>query len=245
MNTLQLLVTAALLSCGALLAKAQTKPDTAFVGIAIANGITFYENSLNSNFIIHNGAEYIEPTRTNEAHPFFESEDWVDGTVDYEGSHFKNVSLLYDITSDKVVAESSGSMPILLVHEKLLKFTIGDHAFIKLKSRDFASSLPLDGFYELIYDGMTRVVALHQKSNEETLVDRKIEKYFNERHRIYMFRNGVYYHVKGRSSLLKALEDRKSEIKRFIRREKFDFKIRPYESFRLVATYYDTLTTSK
>jgi hypothetical protein len=224
---------------------AQVSSDTLLLTKAVANSIHVYEKAMNGNFIIHNGTEYIEPERTNETHPFFISEDWLEGSVDYDGAHFDHVQLLYDITSDALVAESPASIPIVLIKDKLKKFTIAGHNFIKLSSKDFANSLPVNGFYELIYSGATQVIVLHQKSNEETVADRTIQKFFTEKNRHYISKNGTYHHVRGKHSLLKILADQKTELRRFIRAQNLDFHHRLTESLVNVAARYDIINSHK
>jgi hypothetical protein len=219
-----------------------TASDTSFQTVAVANSLAAYEQSLNHNSILHNGGEYLEPARTNEAHPFFVSDDWVDGSVDYDGAHFDKVSLLYDITADKLITESIGSMPIVLIKEKVKGFTISDRKFIKLNPASFNHSIPLNGFYELMYNGKTQVIALHQKSNEETLVDRKIEKYFPEKNRYYILKNGIYNQVRGKASMLKLLADKKAELKKFARKGKYDFHRQLPGALSALAQQYDLLT---
>jgi len=48
---------------------------------------------------------YTKNTNANFecGHPYFESDDWVEGTVHYDGDLYEGVAILYDLVSEKVV----------------------------------------------------------------------------------------------------------------------------------------------
>src|SRR5687768_6744309 len=80
--------------------------DTTFLQEAVLNAVKQYEASLAEQSILYNGSEYAEPSRTeNEYHPFFKSDDWLIGSVDYDGEQFTDIPLLYDLTGDKLITE--------------------------------------------------------------------------------------------------------------------------------------------
>ena len=41
----------------------------------------------------------------NKVHPFFIKKEWILGSVDYDGKHYDNIPLLYDIVNDKLICQ--------------------------------------------------------------------------------------------------------------------------------------------
>jgi hypothetical protein len=213
--------------------------DTTFLHEAVLNAVKQYETSLAEQSILYNGSEYAEPSRTeNQYHPFFKSDDWLTGSVDYDGELFTDIPLMYDLTGDRLVTELPNATEVELITERLSAFTIDGHHFIKIKAEK--NGLLKSGFYEVLYEGERRVIAWHYKSNAEKIVDQSVKKYFDEKNRYFILNNGIYYSVNNRSSFLKILSDQKTELKKFMKKNKLSFDKRE-ETLAALAAYYDTL----
>ena len=105
--------------------------------------------------------------------------------------------------------------------------------------------LPRDGFYELLYDGPTRVVGRHSKTQQERIENRTLLTYYTYKQRHYLLKNGVYHSLASKGDLLKLLADRKTELRDYIREQKIKISKKDPSSFARVAAYYDTLTAAK
>lgn len=219
-------------------AHAQLSADTLFVQAAVKNNIKLYTKSIQGQTALYNGSQYKKPNQTGEQHPFFGSEDWVYGRVTYDKLKYDSVPLLYDITSDKVITENYyNGTEIMLVYEKLNQFEISGHNFIKLHHR----SLPKNGFYELVYDGPTMVVARRQKIIRERIVTQSVNIDFDPKSRYFIYKNSSYFPVSGKASALKILEDEKAALKQFISKNKISFKPSPEAALKELAKQYDLL----
>jgi hypothetical protein len=222
---------------------AQTNTDTAFVKSAISASIKQYKDVIRGQTSLYNGSEYREPRQTDdEENPFFESTDWVFGDVFYEKKFFDHVPLLYDITTDRVITENFYSaQQIALISEKLSRFTFGNHTFL----HETNSTLPKQGFYELLYDGPSKSLARRQKVIRETIVSQKLEIKFDSKNRYFILRNGKYFPVKSKGSVLKLFEDEKQSLRQFIKKSKLKFGIDPAHSIALISSQYDELKATK
>jgi hypothetical protein len=227
-----------LLLCASL-AQAQPPADTLFVRDAVKNTIRFYTTSIQGQTSLYSGSQYREPNRSNnDQHPFFDADDWVTGTVTYDGQFYEGVPLLYDITSDQVVTENYyNADQISLAREKLDAFTIGRHSFEKLSH----NTLPRPGFYQVLYDGESKVIARRQKIIREKITGQTIEIEFDPRYRYFIFKNGAYFPVKSKASVLQVLQDEKPALKQFISKNKIRFKHMREAALHRVAAHYDTL----
>jgi hypothetical protein len=218
-------------------AHSQHQADTSFVSESINASISNYVRTIHGQTSLYNGSQYRKPDQTDEQHPFFGSDDWVYGNVQYNNQIFLNVPLLYDITSDKLITENINAAEIQLVYEKLSGFTIGTHRFVKIESK----SLPRYGFYELLYGGPSQAVALRQKFSREKIISLEIVISFDEKTRYFVLKNNTYFPVKSKTSLLRIFADEKTALKQFLAKNKLRYKKDPATALRMVAAEYDML----
>lgn len=223
-------------------ALSQAPRDTTFITSAKANTIDLYQKALRTQSRLYNGSKYAAPKQTFEQHPYFASEDWITGAVFYDGEYFADIPLMYDLLLDAIVTEHYPSGHFLeLVPEKLQRFSMGDHYFEKIENESVSNSLPKTGFYEILYDGKTRVIASRQKFLREKIEAPDIIVTYEERNRYFILTNDVFVPVKSKSSVLKLLDDRKRELKRFLKQKQIKFSTNRELALKSLAEYYDTL----
>src|SRR5690348_4441937 len=104
---------------------AQQQKDTANVSASIANMKLKYTQAMKGQVQLYDGGDYIEYVPLKEEHPYFLNDDWFMGSIVYNNGLFENVPLLYNIYTDKVIAEHfyAASM-IQLVSEKIDYFIL-------------------------------------------------------------------------------------------------------------------------
>lgn len=221
---------------------AQPGPDVAFLAAAKQHAINRYNQALAAQARLYNGSKYRAPEHTLEEHPYFFSEDWVMGTVHYDGDVFEDVPLMYDLFQGVLVTEHYPSgHPIQLVYGKLQRFSIAGHTFEKIEKETVGNSLPASGFYDVLYAGPTRVVARRQKQKHEEITANEIERSYEERNRFFMYRNGVFFQVKSKHSVRKLMADKKQEVRRFLKLHKTSFSTDRENMLKMTAEYYDSL----
>jgi hypothetical protein len=220
--------------------------DTAFVKAAIMQAHKLYSSTIQGQTTLYNGKDYKEPAQTNDQHPFYGSDDWVYGSVKYGGQAFPNVPLLFDVTTEKVITENYyNADELVLINEKLESFTIGDHRFKKIKTEDVGNSLPQSGFYQILHDGPSTLVAKRQKLMRERVEIDAIENDFEARDRYFIFKNGRYFQVKSKASILNVLSDQKQGLRQFIKKRRIRFKNNQDAALPLIAAEYDRLKEAR
>jgi hypothetical protein len=216
--------------------------DTAFVNRALRNTIKIYKEAIGGQAALYNGSKYLPPKQTFEQHPYFQSEDWLMGDVHYDGELFEHVPLMYDLfnfNSKLITEHSSTGHAIELVPQKLSFFSLGGHRFEYIKA-DSASRVKT-GFYDIVYNGITKVVAKREKLFHERLSLSSVELSYREKTRYFVRKNGNFYPAKNKASMLKILGDRKKDLKRFLKQQGASFFQNKESGFRNMATFYDTL----
>lgn len=223
-----------------LIALAQEK-DTAFLHVSIDHTIARYKKAVGVQARLYNGRKYTPPAQDFDQHPYYLSEDWLMGDVFYDGEFFSEVPLMYDLLGGTLITEHiSSGQPIELVTEKLNHFTIGGHHFEKLENTP-DNGLPRTGFYDILYDGPTRLVAHREKLQKKEISSNAIEIVYDEKTRYFLYHGTAYTPVKRKASVLKVLEGKKAELKRFARKNRTTFAFNRELLLKKLAAYYDTL----
>jgi len=220
----------------------QSGADTAFITAAKNYAFSLHQTALHSQSRLYNGSKYREPDFDFEQHPFFLSEDWITGSLFYDGALFTDVPLMYDLMNEVLVTEHTPSgHPIQLVREKLRYFTLQGHYFERIENESVGNSLPGTAFYDILYNGTSRLVARRQKFLRQEIEDKQIQSLYPERNRYFILMNGVYFPVKTKASILRLMGDKKQEIKKALRKQGVHFSDDRERALITVAGYYDSL----
>jgi hypothetical protein len=216
-----------------------SRVDTAFLAVSKANIVSLYAASIQQQSRLYNGTDYVLYQSRDEEHPFFGIDDWVFGSVDYWGELYENVPVMYDLSTDQVITEHNRGNPIKLIPDKVDGFVVDDHTFQRLRNN--GTNKVSEGFYERLYDGATKVYAKHQKVYREDITAREVVPRFEESSRYFILKDGVLIQVKTKGTVLDTFEDRKQNVKNFIKKNRIRFKDSRAQSIVRVAEYYDTL----
>lgn len=220
----------------------QSGPDTAFVSAAIHNTRNVYRTAIGTQARIFNGSKYLAPDYSDDYHPFFLSDDWLTGDVFYDGEYFQDIALMYDLSSGQLITEHlSSGQSIQLVWDKLEHFTISDQYFEKIDPASAGGTLPQTDFYNVLYAGTIKLVARRQKFLREKIVSTTVERSFEEKYRYFLYKNGVYFPVKNKGSIMKLMSDKKQEMKRFFKQQALPFAQNRETLLTRLAKHYDSL----
>ena len=216
----------------------ETKSDTSFLARSKKNSIEFYTAFSEDQSRLYNGGDYVLYMPADEEHPYFESDDWTNGSIVFWGELYENVPLLYDLTIDEPITEQNRGNAIRLAGEKVERFIIFGHHFVRLHQDEMNKIA--DGFYDRLYDGKSKVYAKYSKSYQQTLSGYKVIPRFDESKKYYLVKDGIFYSVKTKASLLRVL-NHKQEVKNFMRKNHIQLTANRETAFVRVAEFYDTL----
>ncbi len=222
----------------------QSKADEQVLSLAYDNSKAVYFNSLGSELALHNGISYKEyiPSESDQGIPYFESDDWTEGTLDYNGVPFENIPLLYDVVRDKVITQLSTSTTKLeLISEKVKHFEINGHWFVRLSFPESNSQIQT-GFFELLHRGQVQLYVKWQKERKKITESGQLEIRYEDQNRIYIHKDNQFYYVKSKSSVLNVLEDKKKLIQKFIRENHLNFKDQSVASISKIIAFYESVS---
>jgi len=205
------------------------------------NAVAFYNQSLARELHLFNGREnrpYTHKFRTGT--PYFLTDNWSKGSIDYDGKLYENVSLMYDVARDEVVYLYFDEMSSIQIEkEKVSAFSVMGHHFIHITPDSLGSMVP--GFYDELYNGKLSLLVRRTKNIQEFLNQSGEEfEVFSKDHYFIKKRN-EYFPVSSKRSFLNNLSDKKKELQQYIRRNKFSFKKDIENAMTKSLAYYDQL----
>ncbi len=202
-----------------------------------------YFSAIGGNSYLYNGPEYVTLDPSISGSPFFRSDSMSPGRIIYNGGEFRNVPMLYDLYSGKVVINRYGQhFRISLVPEKLSSFEVYNHHFVLL-GRDSLNRSPAEpGIFDRIYEGRSTVFVKRIKLNESKIEYNVVTQTFRERDFYFIKTGGRFYPVNSRAAMLSVFGSKKSAVKKFIRKNKLNYKKRPEETLIRATAFFDQTT---
>lgn len=215
------------------------KPDTAFLTSAKTHQLALYNEYIFGQSRLYNGSEYRDFLSKNDEHPYFGVDDWAFGEILYDEEVYNNVPLFYDIYRDKVITEHLlNGAKLELISEKVARFSFSGHTFVRLQEDQ--AKIISTGFYDLLYDGNTKVYCRREKLLQQKIESNDILERFDERNRIFILKNGVYNPVRKKGSVLDVLGDKKQELKSYMNDNKIVFKADREKAIVKLTRHYDS-----
>lgn len=214
---------------------------------AYKNALAFYNQSLKEELHLFNGKEdQGYPYPSSEGTPYFLSDNWSKGTLDYDGKMYEDVSLLYDAVRDVIIyLYFDNRSRIRLSKEKVSKFSIMGHYFINITPDSLFSTSIAPGFYDKLYQGKISLLAKRIKKIENSIKLSGAEtKVFYKDH-YYLRKDNNYYTVSNKRSFLHRLNDKRKELQPYIRQNKLNFRKDLESAMIKTLAYYDQLIKQK
>ncbi len=200
--------------------------------VSLYKEATFASQNLNNGRVY-----YIYDSRMTE-HQFFESRKWDNGAVIFEGQRFDSVGMMYDIFKDELVIRHVNGHPIILPAEKVEAFTNNGQIFKWYESGKGIEAQMRTGFYNVYYEGPSRLLIRRTKQRQEKIVDRRVITLFPQKDFHYVRKGNQYQFVRTKKSVLKLFPEHKREMRRVLREENIHFRTNRSKAIgRMVATH--------
>lgn len=218
-------------------------PDTGWLKLSIANAASTYYDRMQENAPFYNGVGYTGYGHNINGHPFFQSDMLQKASFYYDGTLYENIPLLYDLVSDEVVIKDyTNNYYIRLNSSKIRYFSLLGHTFIRQVPDSNGAAIPELGFFDRIYEGPTTVFAKRKKQISHTLTSEKTISEYVQYNSWYIRTENGYSRITGKKSLLSILNDKKSELKKWLSKEKLDFKKNMDDAIKKTVAYYDQIS---
>lgn len=165
-----------------------------------------------NNLDIYSGPMYREKFRMrNEDHKFFETPDFLFGTIHYNGQPYYDVALMYDLFEDEILARYYTILH--LDKDKIDSFSIKGKSFVKIDNNSTQIPIPY-GFYELLYETpFFAFLKRHKKRKKmDFLDDGSVYHEFAIDNEYYLHYRNNYYKIKDKKDLINVFPEFKNKI---------------------------------
>lgn len=172
---------------------------------------------------------------------FFLTNTFVKGSMVFNGMTFDNLDLMYDIAGDELIL-SIVSHPTIFVNKEMVdsfNIIIGDRNYHIINAGNDTSCL-LRGYVNVVYQGPSTLFVKYTKKLQPLAVDGRYDLFYQE-HSMYLRRNKEILAFEGKRDLLEILEDKKEEIKKYMKTGKVKLKRKEPDTFITILEYYDSL----
>ena len=210
---------------------------------AAQSALVLYDSVMSHSQHLYNGNRYYVYDVREVDHPFLMSREWGSGELKYDGQLYSGVQLKYDINKDWIVIKHfSGDGHIGLQNDRVGFFGMAGHVFYRFRSGvEINSSMPT-GYYDMLYDGKSKVISRRTKIRYAKVVDKKVIVEYVDKDFFYLLHGQNYFPVYSKKSVLSVLGNQKSKLKKFARNNRLRFRKQREASIVKIAAHYDELT---
>lgn len=174
-----------------------------------------------------NGKFYVPKHYGGYGNPYFESNNWLDGTLFIKGIQYNDIPLKYNIEDDELIINVSfankSASRILLYNAFVDSLIIDSQIFHN--TDNFGTNNPI-GFAEFIYKGDS-LSAYFKHSIEflDVITDKGPNgKYLKPKKKLYFLEHNRFLQISSKKAFLAYFEDHKKEIRLYMRKNQFYFK---------------------
>ena len=201
----------------------------------------FFNSSIKEQSLLFNGTFFKDyPETVDGSANFQDLQTFSKGTIFYHDFRFDSIPLMYDLYEDKIISLLNNNK-YALRSDKVSDFYYNNHHFKYINVIDSTKSVIKSGFYDMIYEGKSKILVKRTKTLQVSQDDKSIRYYFQPKTYYYLERGGKYQSITGEKSFLSYFEDRKAELKKQLKENKIKFRKSPEAAMVLLATYYEKL----
>ncbi len=173
----------------------------------------------NENTGLYNGTVFVNRYRVvGEKHRFFTTNDFLTGTITYDGQTYYDLPIQYDIYQDELIVklkQGYRDVALQLIKDKVQSFVIDNTPFINVVN-DSLSQNDKDGFYEELLE--TSTLSLLKKYNKGRRKRVKNGQAFYEFSASYdhvLLYDQKYFDVRNKNEIVDIFPQFKEEINSF------------------------------
>ncbi|WP_455622725.1 hypothetical protein [Parabacteroides sp.] len=200
-----------------------------------------YVDKAGNQALIYTGE--LEPSYLNrlEGHPYLDTREYRKGTLAFDEVVYPGVEMRLNVYMERLIVLSPDRRLHVIVPPERIRFVrLPDYDLYYMEPKGEKGYFP-EGFYVRLYAGKYALwkrstKGLERRMEELTLTDRFVEKTS-----YYIEKDGVYYPVSGKRSLLHLFKENKDELKRYMKERNLSFGDERERSLIRVVEYCETL----
>jgi hypothetical protein len=156
--------------------------------------------------------------------PFFNTKKPTYGSVVYQGYYYDSLLLTYDVIQDNLILSYNNLgqfFTVVLNSDKIDSFGLHEHVFDHIK--DATPGLNNSGFYDVLYDGTSRILVKRRKSTRPANTKGYLFEYIDA-DRYFVLKNDRYHSVASKAGIYRLFNENKKAIKREMRKVNYTYK---------------------
>ncbi|MDP5231619.1 MAG: hypothetical protein NWQ38_14605 [Cellulophaga sp.] len=181
------------------------------------------------NAELYNGVIFVDEFKvTNDKHRFFKTDDFIQGSVSYNGNTFYNHQLKYDLFKDELLIKpktASSALILQIVKNKIDSFSLKEKKFVNIitsRTNDSKSE-----FYEKFFKYKSITILKKHYSLNKGKTDEKLFYEFRYKSNFFLQYKDVVYPADTQSNIIAIFPDQKKDIKKIYRKNKILRKSNP------------------
>jgi len=208
--------------------------------LAAFEAIKYYHSSMGINAAIYTGKEHSGYPEFYEGTAYYKEPAWQKGEIMYDGIHYPEVFLKYDMVKDEVIVRSADSITaIVLVPQRVSWFRYEEGKFIYIPKTDEFS---LFGFYHELQAGKITLLARRKKIIDEIVTAAAVVHKFVEKKGYYVRKAAMVYPLKNEQAFYEAVGEKKNELKQYLKSKSLKYGKDPEAAMNAMIQYYNLLS---
>ena len=185
------------------------------------------EQIYGSDDLLVNGRIYYQQYPLAEGHPYFDTEEWINGSIFIKGRSFLGYEIKYDLEMDEIVLNTRDKrgafVDIMLNHQVIDSLYFGNRFFIN--TAQFLTGKPVSNFFEVVFNGIP-VLLVHHKKEFLTEYNERYPhgRYRDPPQRLFLYTGNDLVDISKKKAFLNYYEPYKKEIKKFMKRNRIIYK---------------------
>lgn len=200
-----------------------------------------FPDSLRDRQFLYNGKLWANNYKRYNGNPYLFADYFLPGEIWFNGRHFSNVEIRYDIFSDEIMIPRTREQIISLNREMVDSFSIvfekKKYNFINVQADSLSR---VRGYVNVIYDGRSLLYVKYSKGIFTNVTDGSDGEFYQVS-RMYIVLDGIPSEIEKLKDLLKLIGPQTDQVRDFIRKEKIKVSRNIPESFLPVVRFYDSI----
>jgi len=177
-------------------------------------------------------------------HPYFNTNEWVKGSLVFKDKLYSAEGLKYDIENDKLIHlryTDDFKMNIIALDQNFIsEFQMHNATFRYFRGlKNRRGNALKDGYYEVVYNGKLMFLSRLEKS--KSIEDNSVYMTYKLSTELFLVKDGILIEVKSMAKLINQLKDKKKELKKYVRDNYLKLNLSDYSSAADVLKFYESL----
>lgn len=200
------------------------------------------KDTLSENQALYNGRICRNLYYMINGNQFLFSNELLTGTVCMRGKNFTNINIKYDVFKDELLTPIDHGKILQLNKELVDSFSIQfqnkQYHFIRLKVDSTNSP---GEYFCVLYSGKSALYVKYIKKINKLSISGESDSFY-QNEKLYFVKNKQFMTISGRGDLLRAMNDKRDQIKSFIRKNKLSVSETEPEKIVPVIRYFDSIS---